>query len=164
MIKEWLERIPIISCRVFINLDLIRIVAGCGECRTLRIEELDSREQRILNGYRAPVRDEAPVPAGRSRELPHADETVLRRRYEESGLGGQVHARDPTRVSGDLHQNLAIDQGTNEYAVPFLRFSKFFTSPPGTEKILMYPLPYPATMMPVRKEDEADLESMSIVE
>ena len=66
------------------------------------------------------------MPAGRSRELPHADETVLRRRYEESGLGGQVHARDPTRVSGDLHQNLTIEKGTDEYAVPFLRFSKFF--------------------------------------
>ena len=28
----------------------------------------------------------------------------------------------------------------------------------------MYPLPYPATMMPERKEDEAYLELMSIVE
>ena len=66
------------------------------------------------------------MPAGRSRELPHADETVLRRRYEESGLGGQVHARDPTRVSGYLHQNLPVEQGTDKYAVPYLTISKFF--------------------------------------
>ena len=64
---------------VFVNLDLIRIVAGCGEGRTLRIEELDPREEGVLNGDRTLVRDEATVPAGRSGKLPNADEAVLPR-------------------------------------------------------------------------------------
>ena len=103
------------------------------------------------------------MPAGRSRELPHADETVLSRRYEESGLGGQVHARDPTRVSGDLHQNLPIEHGTEEleYAVPFLTLSKFLYLASRNGENSDVPIAV-AGHDDACKEDEADLVLISI--
>ena len=62
---------------VIVNLNLIRVVAGCGERGALWIEELDSCEEGVLNGHRTLVRDEATAPAGRSRKLPHSDKSVL---------------------------------------------------------------------------------------